>query len=257
MTVYSAAAISHFSLPPGPSLRRAMLLRLIQSPWISAVCLAVLCLAGCAAQGRKWYDPWGLWAKKETEEPKVKVVTNNDRIKALRNLAKQASTLPPEEQQRATDELCQALPKEQDIRMRCQLLRTLAMFPSPRAEAMLSAGLRDADQDVRIACCDAWASRGGNEANRVLCELLTGDTDNDVRLAAARALGTLKDPQAVPALALALDDANPAIQFRVMQSLKAITGKDFKTVQEWREYIHGDQKQKESPSLTERLRRLF
>lgn len=232
-----------------------MLLRLTKPHWIGAVGLTVLCLVGCASEGGKWYDPLRLWARKEKEGPKVKVVTNADRIKILRDLAKQAATLPPEEQERATDELCRALPKEQDVLMRCQLLRTLAMFPNPRAEAMLSAGLRDADQDVRIACCDAWASRGGKEANRVLCELLTGDTDSDVRLAAARGLARLKDPQAVPALALALDDANPAIQFRAIQSLKAITGKSFKTVQEWREYVHGEHK--EPPSVGERLRGLF
>lgn len=232
-----------------------MLLRLFRLPWINAVCLIALCLVGCAAEGRKWYDPLRLWTKQEKEEPKIKPLTNADRIKILRKLAKQAQTLPPEEQQRATDELCQALPKEQDVLMRCQILRTLALFPSPRAEAMLSAGLRDADQDVRIASCDAWSRRGGKEANRVLCELLTGDTDSDVRLAAARALGKLKDPDAVPALALALDDANAAIQYRAMQSLKAITGRDFKTVQEWREYIHSGQK--EPPTLSERLHQLF
>jgi HEAT repeat protein len=76
-----------------------------------------------------------------------------------------------------------------------------------------------------------------------------------VRLAAGRALGKLKDPEAVPALALALDDTNPAIQFRATQSLKAITGKDFKTVKEWREYVHGEKE--ETPSLTDRFHGLF
>ena len=212
-----------------------------------------LCLSGCASSGRKWYDPLGLWTKQE--EPKHKVVTNAERLKILRNLAKQASTMAPDEQQRATDELCYALPIEKDILVRSEMLRTIARFPSPRAEAMLKAGLRDADQDVRIACCDAWASRGGSEANHVLCELLTGDTDTDVRLAAARALGKLKDPQSVPALTLALDDTNPAIQFRAMASLKAVTGKKYETVKEWREYSHG--KQEEPPSLVARLRQIF
>lgn len=232
-----------------------MLSRLIKPHWIGALGLIAFCLAGCASEGGKWYDPLRLWARKESDGPKIKVVTNADRIKMLRNLAKQARTLPPDEQERATDELCRGLPKEQDVLMRCQILRTLAMFPNPRAEAMLSAGLRDADQDVRIACCDAWALRGGKEANRVLCELLTGDTDNDVRLAAARGLGKLKDPQALPALGMALDDTNAAIQFRAIQSLKAITGKSFKTVPEWREYVHSEHK--ESPSVADRLRGLF
>lgn len=234
---------------------RAMLLRLIRSPLVSTVCLTAFCLAGCASQGRKWYDPLGLWTKGEKEGPKYEVITNVERIKALRNLAKQASSLPPEEQERATDELCQALPKEQDVLVRSEMLRAIAMFPSPRAEAMLKAGLRDADQDVRIVCCEAWAARGGKEANIVLCEMLTSDTDNDVRLAAARALGDLKDPESVAALGLALDDSNPAIQYRAIQSLKAITGKKFETVKEWREYIHGERK--DQPSVMDRLRGWF
>lgn len=232
-----------------------MCLRLANPLLRRGICLLLLCVAGCASSGKKWYDPFGLLKTNENEEPKIKVTTSAERIKILRNLAKIASSMQPAEQERATDELCLALPKEEDILVRAQMLRTIALFPSPRAEAMLKAGLRDADQDVRVACCDAWGSRGGSEANRMLCETLTSDTDLDVRLAAARALGVLKDSQSVPALTLALDDQNPAIQYRAMQSLKAVTGKNYKTVKEWREYAHGDKA--EPASLAGWLRRLF
>ncbi|HQU44490.1 MAG: hypothetical protein B7Z73_17115, partial [Planctomycetia bacterium 21-64-5] len=201
--------------------------------------LAACCAVGCASAGpkpaRKWYDPFGLFHKDEKEGPQYKVITSTERVKILRDLAKKAKALPPPEQERATDELSQALPKEQDILVRAEMLRTIALFPGPRVEAMLKAGMRDADQDVRIACCDAWGTHGGSEANHVLCETLTGDTDRDVRMAAARGLAIMKDPQSVGPLVLALDDPDPAIQFRAMQSLKAITGKKYESVKEWRD----------------------
>lgn len=223
-----------------------------------ALCLAVCCAVGCASVDtkpkRKWYDPFGLFHT-DQEGPKYNVITTAQRVKMLRELAKKAKSLPPSEQERATDELCQALPKEKDDLVRSEMLRTIALFPSPKAEAMLKAGLRDADQDVRIACCDAWGTRGGSESNRILCELLSSDTDRDVRLAAARALAAVKDPQAVGPLVLALDDPDPAMQFRAMESLKAITGKKFRTVKEWKDY--SEQGPPEKTSLADRLKKLF
>lgn len=222
------------------------------------LCLAACCAAGCASVDskpkRKWYDPFGLFHT-DKEGPQYNVITTAQRVKMLRDLAKMAKKLPPSEQERATDELCQALPKEKDDLVRSEMLRTIALFPSPKAEAMLKAGLRDADQDVRIACCDAWGTRGGSESNRVLCEILASDTDRDVRLAAARALAAVKDPHAVGPLVMALDDPDPAMQFRAMQSLRAITGKKFQTVKEWKEFTEQDPA--EQASWTDRLKKLF
>ncbi|HEX5443934.1 MAG TPA: HEAT repeat domain-containing protein [Pirellulales bacterium] len=217
-------------------------------------CLLASSGGGCAtSKPAKWYDPFGLFAKEKEGERKV--VTQDEWIKAIRQLAKAAPKLPPEQQEQASRELAQFLVKEREPITRGHMLRTLAAFPTKTAERMLQAGLRDADQDVRVVCCDAWARRGGPEAVRVLSEVLSTDTDLDVRLAAARALGELHDPQAIGALGLALDDDNPAMQLRAIDSLRAISGKNYKTVQEWRSFAQGEKR--EPLTLTDRLRRLF
>lgn len=218
-------------------------------------CLLAVSGGGCAsAKPRKWYDPLGLFVKEKEDEGK-KVVTQDEWNKAIRQLAKAAPKLPPEQQEQASLELARFLSKEREPTTRGYILRTLAAFPTKRAEDMLHAGLRDGDQDVRVVCCEAWAQRGGPQAVHVLSEVLSADTDPDVRLAAARGLGHLKDEKGIGALGLALDDANPAMQWRAVQSLREITGKDFKTIQQWRAYAQGEKR--EPLTLADRLRRLF
>jgi HEAT repeat protein len=112
---------------------------------------------------------------------------------------------------------------------------------------------------VRVAACEAWSRRGGPEAVHALSKVLHGDTELDVRLAAARALGALRDRTAIPALGLALEDANPALQWRAIQSLKAVSGRDFgDNVPAWRQFVQsGAAPEREHPSLADRVRDLF
>lgn len=225
---------------------------------ILALALGSLLLAvqgGCAqSQSRKWYDPLGLFASKDEPEP-PKVLSSVERIKILRELAKRAPKLSPEEQEKASTEIAQALSNEDDTLVRAQMLRTIAVMPTRTASTMLAAGLQDGDRDVRVACCESWGKRGGDEAVNLMVETLGRDGDIDVRLAAARALGELKDPKAVDALGAALDDQDPAIQYRAIESLRKITGKDYSDIKDWRLYVQG--KEPEKPSLAARLRELF
>ena len=97
------------------------------------------------------------------------------------------------------------------------------------------------------------------EAAAVLSQVLTGDDDPDVRLEAIEALGQCRDPAAVAALGPALEDRDPAMQYRAVLALKELTGEDFgNDVDRWRQYVQGDVPVQTPPSsLAERLRRIF
>jgi HEAT repeat protein len=106
---------------------------------------------------------------------------------------------------------------------------------------MLTAGLKDSDRDVRIICCETVGKHRPPDSARLLIEVLTSDTELDVRIAAARALGEFKDdPAVVAALGTALDSTDPAMQYRAVQSLRKTTGKKYDdNINTWREYVKG------------------
>ena len=86
------------------------------------------------------------------------------------------------------------------------------------------------------------ARHGDAQAVKLLSEALRSDVDADVRLAAAKALGETKNPAAVAALGEALTDADPAMQYRAVLSLKKVTGKDLgNDVDRWQQYVKGEQ----------------
>jgi hypothetical protein len=102
-----------------------------------------------------------------------------------------------------------------------------------------------------VAACQGWGSHGGPLAVAQMSEAIRKDSSVDVRLAAGRALGQLGGDDAVAALRPALDDPDPALQYRAMQSLREITGKDFgDNVVSWREYIRGEAAR---PGASERM----
>jgi HEAT repeat protein len=184
----------------------------------------------------------GWWPKPQAEALSAgpNVPSPLERIEALEEIASEhdsrAGEDPAWEQEKA-DEIAAQIRNEDNPLIRAQMLRTLAPFKTPTAEFILTSGLKDGDPDVRMACCEAWRRRGGPEAVRVLSDVLKEDTELDVRLAAARELGQLDDPVAMQSLAMALEDENPAMQYRAMRSLESITGESFgNDVLQWREY---------------------
>jgi len=221
-----------------------------------ASCLLVVGLAGCAnLQG-----PLGKGAgQKQAADDLPEVASPAERIAALRQLAREAPRKKAEEKQQLALQLAESIRTAEDPLIRVEIIRTLGAYPGEASDAVLRAALDDPDADVRVVACEVWGRRGDTAAVNVLTGALDGDLDTDVRLAAARALGRANNPAAVAPLGRALEDRDPAIQYRAVLSLRKVTGKDFgNDVSQWRQYVAGElPRSAGEPSLAQRLRNML
>ena len=151
--------------------------------------------------------------------------------------------------------------KEPDSIIRGEILRTLAAYGGATANTVMHVAVKDTDADVRVIVCTLWGKRNDAEAAQVLANVLTSDSDRDVRMAAARGLAHLHDPTATRALGTALEDPDPAMKYRAMVSLQESTGKaygtdanDPATIDRWRQYVKtGTEPAADSTSLARRI----
>lgn len=216
--------------------------RAIASGWLVGIAgVAVLLgLAGC--ESLDLTDPGRLLPfQKEPFTDRVPgVSTPRERLEALERLSERAGQATPEQQHRIAEGLAQAYHQEEDPMLRAEIVRTLAQYPTAITMQMLRQAVTDPEPEVRMAACEALGRLGGAEAVELLATLVQGDLDQDVRLAAVRALAETKAPQAKEALKYALRHGDPALQRRAMLALKELTGKDFGgNAKRWLEHLEG------------------
>ncbi len=209
-----------------------------------ACCLAAL-VGGCASGGSK---------KNDAAVP-ADVMSPAEQIEGLRKMAQAAAKKSPQQQEESSKLLATAIQKESDPLIRSEIVHTLGFFATATATAVIRAALKDPDANVRITACEAAGKKKGPVAVTGLADTLKSDLDKDVRLAAARALGETKDPAAREALGVALDDPDPAMQYRAVMSLRQVTGQNFgNDVARWRAYVKGEPPPPAKPvSLANRL----
>jgi len=236
-----------------------MILMLHQKPRGLAWCaLAVLCLTGCQLPTMPdlGLTDWYIYGGSDHKYDHLYGSIPSNRVAELKKLRQNVKQHSQQEQERTAQQLTEQIRSETDPLVRIAILETAALYPVPLAGQLLRAGLRDQDKSVRIACCEAWGQRGGPEAVEALGTALSTDADIDVRLAATSALGNIREPGAVQALAVALEDRqDPALQFRAVQSLRAIGPHDLgNDVEKWRQFAKNPQAPPpEGPSLAQRM----
>jgi putative membrane-bound dehydrogenase-like protein len=130
------------------------------------------------------------------------------RIEAVAGLAKADGEV-------AAEVLAKVAVPAEPVTIQVRALETLGTLKSGDVADVLAAALKSAEPTVRIAAVGAFAARRGPSAPLLVPVL--DDKSNDVRAAAARALGVLKDSLAVPALVRAAGDA--AVEFDAIGAL--------------------------------------
>jgi hypothetical protein len=224
-----------------------MIRRNIGSLWLVAFC--ALASSGC--QSISWPQ---FWPFPERERTTFHVPTM--RIDAVKEFATRSTGLDTPEQREITDQLARQIQIEPDPLVREAVITAIAEYRTPIAQQVLEAGLGDENRAVRTASCRALGRRGEAMSVGGLAQTLREDEEIDVRLAAAEALGNIKSPEAVKALAVALDDRDPAMQYVGVESMKSITGMDYGgDVKLWRQVAAGETPPvPPAPSLAERVR---
>jgi HEAT repeat protein len=219
----------------------------------TSACVVIIVVAVGCANWRAGLDP----AKVAAERQKYGA-TADQRIEELASEAARGKRGTPAEQAEYTRSLSKQLLTEHDPRVRAAMLAVAADFDTPAAAAICRGALEDPEPRVRMAACEAWRKRGGPEAASLLGGRVSADADIDVRLKAVRELGALNDETAVPVLARALEDPDPAIQYRAVSSLKEVSGRDLgDDVNAWRAWAADPNAEGSQWSIAEGLRQLF
>jgi len=240
---------------------------------LNAICLALLlgCQHGLShpansarstlfslvPSSEKTSDP-----KRPPLETLIESKVPGERLAALKHMATNHEGADGPTRERVSRELAAVLARERNPEIRAAILRTMGHYPSAFSPRVLTAALHDDNPDVRIAACQGWGGQGGDAAIQSLAHVVKSDQELDVRMEAVRVLGQLGrkagGPSAVEALTPALNDRDPALQYRTMQSLEQITGRSLGyNVQTWRDYLDGKNPPAPSPSIANRLRDLL
>jgi len=213
-----------------------------------------LLLPGCAKRfGGAW--PFG---EDQTAELKKYGPVPLQRITAMQERAKKMAKAAPEEQEMFAAEMARQMPNENDFNVRMAIIKIMGQMDAPSAKAILFAGMKDPEPEIRAACCESWGKHPSPETTRMLAETLSGDTELDVRMAAAKALSTAHDKDAVAALGRALDDPDPGMQYCVFESLRKVTGKRVgDDVDAWKEIAARANPPIDQPKLANRQFQIF
>lgn len=199
------------------------------------------CVAGCSDGPFYALKRANPYFQREFNKDKERGVTFENRLEHLDRLQAKLPTMDAAEQATWAASLEQIIRSDPSAEMRARAVKTIAKMPSEAAIRALNAASADDVEKVRLAACKAWKERGDAAARDMLLSLVAkGNETTSVRQAAVEGLGVFDEAEVRTQLTSLLDDASPAVQFQVTQSLKTMTGRDYGgDFESWKQYMAG------------------
>ncbi len=215
--------------------------RVFTLPLYSAALLAIVigAVSGCAQ--RPFSAIAGLqapWAVDSVEDERHLADTLFDKKRRMEAAVAVAKNGPVEQQQKVAKGLAEIIRRDPILLLRLHAVNLASVLRCPAAFSALVDASTDSSADIRIAAVKAWESMPADQAVPQLQEMIGSDTNIDVRLSATKALGKFSGQQAVRAISLALNDPDPALQLRAMESLTSASGENLGlSVGAWKDYV--------------------
>jgi len=212
-----------------------VIVRKLSRPVGSLCCWFLLVLVvGCAGTSRLWRDPLG----RGTNDP-LPPNSLTARVHQIENVAAAAASLDGTEREQVVQRLNATLASSAEpVALKLVSVKALGALRSRSAMVGLETATRSPEPELRVMAAKSLANNPDPAAVTLLTELLTYDSNADVRLAAATALARFSSPSAIEALAGVLGDRDPAVQLVAMRSVQTATGQELGSdVGKWKAYV--------------------
>ncbi|MDO4550111.1 MAG: HEAT repeat domain-containing protein [Planctomycetia bacterium] len=164
----------------------------------------------------------------------------SERMAEIRSLGENAQNLTAQRQEKYALSLEKTIRQQTDPLIRREAVLAIANFPGETTERALRFAMEDSDKDIRLAVCTAWQTYNREQSVPALLEMLTKETDLDIRLEVIDILGKMGDKRAVTAMAEPLGSSDPALQHYSMAALKKMTGYECDDRKLWLAYCKGE-----------------
>ena len=206
--------------------------------WTTLVLVVISGLTGCA-EGPLWRTGYlSPWIKRQWADEEKIAQSLYSKQNELLQIVDQAASGDESAKLRASQQLAEIAEHDEILLLRIKAVELLGNFSNETADQTLRVATVDRDSDVRGAAVRALGMRTDVDSLDMLAGVVERESNVDVKLLAVAALGKFKDLRAAQAIAPLLADADPAVQFRVAQSLGSVTGQGFGAdIQAWQRYV--------------------
>ena len=216
-------------------------------PWLFGI--ALILMSGCA-EGPMWrtgyLSPWARqqWANEEKIAPtlfskKQELQQIAERAKSFDSAKNLGSPQLEASQREAAQRLADVAKNDEIVLLRIEAIELLGNFANEISDQALRGASFDRNPEIRKAAVKAMRMRNDAPSLESLSQIVAREADVDVKLLAIEALSQYDDPKAALAIAPLLSNRDPAVQFRVAESLGNITGKSFGSdIQAWQRYVN-------------------